>query len=937
MASLREKLLNLGVENVDDGRPFIPERPLKQILTESAIEETLSDPQLTQLILEGGRRLLGILVLIRREDAVWRFLQRDHGQLQDLDSRLPLKLNNLKIIFGEDGGAGSAAAFFETQWRFLAPLLRNDRSHRIFDDLTILPFVEREDWATSSGFGDISKITICPIHQQLVDLDLDGNAIVIRKRINSKNHQNAENEEERILASLRAVRHPNIIALLASYRYRGAYNLIFPVADCDLEALLRGHMKRPPNLCYDHTILREIHGISSAVEIVHNFFVGEYDLKMVGCHYDLKPKNIVIRDDKFLLTDFGLSRLELSDVGLEESQIRVQGFYYAPECQPTLENSSAGQKADVWSFGCILAMIATFLQYGPNGVAEFETNRKIKTHIPNRGTFITKSFHANGQLNPAVQDWLKRIKEDSRSQSACLLGIVSLIQQILKSDPKERPEMTSVTKDLSFIAHKAMFEFSCDRFQFLLRNMSSLSPGGPIELDVESKRYRIWGDAAGFKGEYEDIRKQNITQPQEFTSGISDILADIEEELQFIESWSARNLSPTFVRLKTLNDKLWASMSPQLVDEMNRMLQSAMNDGRICEDLQYISQTLQSDISSEYNDIGALTGSKHYVVDSETIESTNETYANSGKHDELLLQNFDFCITSQFDAHSIGTSQQLGDDDGPACVLVEWITYNSHWGEELYARVPKIARLLSNSTWIERSGLQVLQCRGYCREERKKRFGLVYEIPMLSPKPITLRKLIKSTNKRRDRPMLGQIFELARKIVHCVLEVHKVGWLHKTVSSYNIVFLPTTASEPVPVVSPYLIGFNHSHDEHRQSTTEGPADEIQRQYHHPEYLQNGHGFRPEHDYYSVGLVLLEIGRWRILSQLTRRMVGLTLHQRSEELVKECVNNLRNSMGDRYCDAVKACLTSDFGESCDRNEIRDQFEAKVVKRLAKCMA
>jgi len=738
------------------------------------------------------------------------------------------------------------------------------------------------------------------------------------------------------LASLRAIKHPNIIALLTSYSYRGVHNLIFPLANGDLEALLQGKMQRPLNLRHSHAILREAHGLSSAIETIHNFFVGDYDLKMVGCHYDLKPKNILVKDDKFLLTDFGLSRLELSD-GPQESQIRVQGFYYAPECLPSLTGaggrSSAGKEADVWSFGCILAMIITFLQYGPEGVTEFEMSRRTKTYVPNRGTFTTKSFHANGRLNPAIQDWFQRAGENS--QSDCLSGTVGLIQKLLKMEPKARPKMTAVTEELLFLAHKAMFEFSCDRFLHLLRKMNSLSPGGPVELEMESKRYRIWGDTAGLRGEFNGVREQVITLSQEFTSGISDILTDVEDELHFIESWSARRLSPTFFRLKTLNDKLWASMPSKLVDEMNRALQSAMLDGKTTEDLQCISNTLRSDTSSEYNNIGALAEFKHYISDSGTIEDTDEAYTIPDKRDEFLLQDSDVHITSPFDTHSLGTSKQLGDgNNDPVCALIEWIGYDSSLEEELSARVPKIARLLSISNKVERSGLRILQCKGYYRDKDNQRFGLIYEIPTLNLKPITLRKLIKITPIRRDRPELGEIFELARKIVHCVLEVHKVGWVHKSISSYNIIFLPTTASERVPVVSPYLIGFNHSRGDRRQTATEGPADTIQRIYHHPDYLLNDHGFRPEHDYYSVGLVLLEIGRWRTMGQLTQPMVGLTLHERSEALVKECADNLRNSMGDLYCDAVMACLTNDFGESRDRNEIRGQFETKVVNRLAK---
>jgi len=686
------------------------------------------------------------------------------------------------------------------------------------------------------------------------------------------------------------------------------------VAEGNLEALLRGEMQHPPNLRHNHAILREAHGLSSAIETIalHNFFVCRNGKIMVGCYYDLEPKSILVKDDKFLLTDFGFGHSDSTTL----ETVPVQGFYYEPEQQTLSTGVSAGKGVDVWAFGCLLFMITTFLQYGPNGIIEFDRSRKTETYVPNHGTFTTKSLHANGQLNPAVQDWFQRIKVDS--QSACLSGTVELTQKILVIDPKVRPEISVITEELFFLAHKAVFEFSCDSLLHLLVQMDALPANRPAELVMESERYRIWGHTVGFTKQYAD-RDRTITRSQEFTSGISNILVDIEDELQYIESWSAHRLGPTYFRLKTLNDKLWAYMSPQLVGEMNRALQSAMLEGKTAEDLENISNTFRGSIPFEYNKIGALAELKHLTIEAST---------DPDKRDELLLWSSDVSIISDFDAHSLGL---VGDGCEPA--LFEWITYGPHWDEERYLRVPKIARLFSSTTNDER-GLRVLRCNGYYQDERKKRFGLIYEIPTLDPRPITLRQLIKNSNKRSDRPSLNSLFELSRKIVQCVLEVHKVGWVHKSVSSYNIIFFPTTASQPIPVTAPYLIGFNHSRGDSRQTFTEGLVDETQRQYHHPEYLQNDHGFRPEHDYYSVGLVLLEIGRWRTMGQLTQPMVGLTLHERSEALVKECADNLRNSMGGLYCDAVMTCLTSDFGGSRNRNEIRDQFETKVVNRLAK---
>jgi hypothetical protein len=186
MASLREKLLNLEVETVDGGR-FIPEKLLEQTLTEPEIKRVLSGSQfkrafykqeeLSQMILEGGKKLLAILILMEREGAILKFLQRDPLQGLSLDSKLPLDLEESRTVLEDGYSASTAAAFCEMQWKVLTPVLRNDRSHRVFDDCSILPFIKGEDWAPG-GFGDISKMMLCPIHQRLVNLDLDGNVSI---------------------------------------------------------------------------------------------------------------------------------------------------------------------------------------------------------------------------------------------------------------------------------------------------------------------------------------------------------------------------------------------------------------------------------------------------------------------------------------------------------------------------------------------------------------------------------------------------------------------------------------------------------------------------------------------------------------------------------------------------------------------------------------
>jgi serine/threonine protein kinase len=214
---------------------------------------------------------------------------------------------------------------------------------------------------------------------------------------------------------------------------------------------------------------------------------------------------------------------------------------------------------------------------------------------------------------------------------------------------------------------------------------------------------------------------------------------------------------------------------------------------------------------------------------------------------------------------------------------------------------------------------------------------MVYEIP--TPEPETLRQFILNTATRNHRPSLGDLFDLATKIVRCVLEVHKVGWIHKSISSHNIFFFKCASpSSSLSVRSPYLVGFNYSREDSWQAFTNGLdrkyAVDLLR-YHHPQYMKKGHGYQPEYDFYSVGVVLLEIGRWHPLSQILSKKTFKTPIMIKQLLLDECNQNLSNSMGDLYRDATAACLMSNFVLDRGRDEMRTDFEEKVLNRLARC--
>ena len=200
------------------------------------------------------------------------------------------------------------------------------------------------------------------------------------------------------------------------------------------------------------------------------------------------------------------------------------------------------------------------------------------------------------------------------------------------------------------------------------------------------------------------------------------------------------------------------------------------------------------------------------------------------------------------------------------------------------------------------------------------------------------------TKTKGQQPSLTQRFKLASALVSHVLSFHRGGWLHRSICALNIIcfphIFPTIAAS---LTKPYFIGFNHSraNDDTNYSSSSGPDAE----YHHPLYRRNTQlylddrnkaivRYRQEFDYYSVGMVLVEIALWRPLSSMTEKILG------SPEKMLEVIQGkylplVRINMGDVYYNAVRYCLNIGEGQRISE-EARNSFNAEVVLPILKCL-
>jgi len=243
-------------------------------------------------------------------------------------------------------------------------------------------------------------------------------------------------------------RHENRLVTKASLEYGGIYSLFFDLAKYSLwdyfrdpEVSITAEQKG--------TVFGRSVGLAGALAFLHEgLYLDSTDEQLQCYHLDLKSQNILVFErrgskdgDMWKISDFGISQMKHirpsgADVesdhpvsfldrifrpqkqdtdpssGVDNS--RYGGTYGAPEARLTTEKVT--RKSDVWSLGCVIIDVLTFLDSGTNGIEEFriarakdrDNDRFFELSSPQSGT------EANYILHSSVISWLKALADKAK-------------------------------------------------------------------------------------------------------------------------------------------------------------------------------------------------------------------------------------------------------------------------------------------------------------------------------------------------------------------------------------------------------------------------------------------------------------------------------------------------------------------------------------------
>lgn len=254
----------------------------------------------------------------------------------------------------------------------------------------------------------------------------------------------------------------------------------------------------------------------------------------------------------------------------------------------------------------------------------------------------------------------------------------------------------------------------------------------------------------------------------------------------------------------------------------------------------------------------------------------------------------------------------------------------------------------------------VPDCAGYFDDSANDRFGFVYEVRDASLRAFQPKSLLQLFSSKPAS--LNSRITLAQRLATSLLYLHATNWLHKSLRSASVLFFNADGSADLR--NPFISSFEYSRPDNNNATITGAPEKTEwAVYCHPDYLGRPGHFRKSYDIYSLGIILLELAFWKpaeevfgiepLISEneadlenvpthifaaelpVDRARNGLNEMKQLEDTTKDrssrkrnqkiaeirnlilldeasggqplYLEHVRNTMGERYTSAVKACI------------------------------
>lgn len=436
-------------------------------------------------------------------------------------------------------------------------------------------------------------------------------------------------------------------------------------------------------------------------------------------------------------------------------------------------------------------------------------------------------------------------------------------------------------------------------------------------------------------GYYRDRYEKLIYRFRDFNDTLID-LVDSDARVAIRES--TRETNTTILHLHTKIDELITLTKALMPETPTGSANSSPTASRFAEfqqkdDLLRLAYFKAVSTTVENN--------SYFTLENPQIEGRQLAEFKIGRSDIQLRSACDATSDrSEADYHPLGKPRQR--------VWIEWRECDPIFEIQPKikpSRIDKLVALLSDPQKPDL--LRVPHCLGYFDDpkskengNRRSRLGFVFEKPTNpAARPISLRKLLET----RSKPLLTERVTLAKAISKCLMSLHSVNWLHKSLRSHNIIFFPE-AGNIINYACPYLSGFGYARPTFREDMTEIPSQNPEHDmYRHPRTHGLGpwegrQGFKRTFDIYSLGIILIELANWQSINDVLEIADPSSVDDETlagiqgQLLEKEAyMRNVGANAGARFRNATFSCL--DSAAALDVDRLDDETDIHIAAKLS----
>lgn len=472
---LASELEKQFVHKGDRTRVFLPVGSLRTILGVNELERLVQAfiPQNPTLAAKLAKKLRGpdddpsqgllaavaTLVYCKDRFSIERLMNGNLPLPSLMNSQIPIESTEAERLFGSPFDK----SFTDNQYIFSALVFVEGKDIEYLGDEAHcrLPYVEIPQPIGHGASGTVYKIKIANGHWRTDDRTMVNDSHKwLAQKVFHKSEQTSHatdtgnfSSELKLLKKMKNARryNKNIMYHLGSLELhlgggRDQYYIFFPLAEMNLWDFLnsayRGEQLAPETMSEKAQLVGNACDLVGALAFIHE----QLDTDYAMYHWDIKPDNVLLvkEGEKVVwkLADFGFAHGKNLPVPSMSSsgyflQIDPQGFnqfssarptggpgtYQAPEVDGS-PRSRTGYESDIWSVGCVLAILYSYLDDGPRGVNEFweKRNRGGDDAAPEAEIDYFYRTERSGpettrRLYEGVTEWFSILRQRARRRS----------------------------------------------------------------------------------------------------------------------------------------------------------------------------------------------------------------------------------------------------------------------------------------------------------------------------------------------------------------------------------------------------------------------------------------------------------------------------------------------------------------------------------------